>query len=789
MNASLGTPIWKWGHRAAAAFVFLFTLVVYTLTLTTSVPFWDSGEFIATSFVLGIPHPPGTPLYVLIGRLFALSPLAPVAFSVNWLSALASALAILFTFLLTVRFLRHTQGENRTGTDEVLAWVGGAAAAFFAAFSKSFWDSAIEAEVYALSSWMQVFILWLGLRWWEGLERGEGDGRLLLAWYLCFLSVGIHLGTFVVLPALVLLVLMVNWRSLVSPRNLAWAVVLAVVGLSVHLYLYIRAKANPPINEGDPETWEALRALLLREQYGSRPILPRQASWAFQFQMYFRYFSEQYFLHPRLGSLAWALPTALGVFGAVGHLSRSSKTWAVQATTFFLTSVGLLVYLNFTDHEVRERDYFYTSSFHFFAVWIGMGLYFLIEWAREAWPVFRRRAVLAASGVAAVGISLLPMAHHWYKHDRTDFFVARDYAYNMLHFLEPNAFVFTNGDNDTFPLWYIQEVEGVRKDVRVINLSLLNTDWYIRQLRDEEPRVPMNVTDEQLRIIRDYGYFLDAEGRLVLINDWMVQNIMVADRGGKPAYLAVTVPDHHGLDDRMVLEGIVYRIHDDPVTPGNGVYATSQNFLDEPTVRHRLYEDFVYRKLFTEDGTFIEAPYKDDNARRLTQNYMSGHVQLAYHYRRHGDMPGAVTELERAQRMFPDMTAVKGQLGIFYLEAGDTAKALDYLARAASESHTPDVLYYQGLALGFCGRTDEAVAALREAARLDPSDDQPFLAAFSLLNDAGRREEAKGVLEELLRAQPRHEEARRYLDALDTTRRRSWTGAPVQGAAPPGTLP
>ena len=784
MQPPLNTKAWIWGHRGVAAFVFLFTLVVYTMTLTTSVPFWDSGEFIATSYVLGIPHPPGTPLYVLIGRLFAMWPFASVAFSVNWLSAVASSLAMLFTFLLTVRFIRHTQGEQRDQTDEVLAWVGGVTAAFFAAFSKTFWDSAIEAEVYALSSWMQVFILWLGLRWWEGLDRGEGDSRLLVAWYLCFLCVGIHLGTFLVLPALVLLVIMVNWRSLVSPRNLAWAAVLAVFGISVHLYLLIRAKANPPINEGDPETWEGLRALLMREQYGSRPIFPRQASWSFQFGMYFRYFADQFFLHTSLGKLAVALPAALGLFGAVGHFARSKKTWVVQATTFLLTSLGLLVYLNFTDHEVRERDYFYTSSFHFFAIWIGMGLYFLIEWAREAWPVFRRCAV-------ALAISLMPMFHHWFKHDRTNFYVARDYAYNMLQFLEPNAFVFTNGDNDTFPLWYLQEVEGIRKDVRVINLSLLNTDWYIRQLRDEEPRIPMSISDEQLDIVREYGYFLDQQGRLVLVNAWMVQNIMAANRGQKPAYLAVTVPEHHGMDPRMVLEGVVYRIHEEPVSIGDGIYATSNAFIDEATVVKRLYDDFEYRYLFEEDGTFINVPYKDDNARRLAQNYAAAHIQLAYHFRRQQEYPKAIAELQRVVRMFPDFHSVKGQLGVFYLEMGDTAQAIDFLQRETQGTPNADLLYYYGVTLGYAGRLDEAVAALREVGRMDPSDPQAYLAAFSFLNDAGRLEEAKLVLEELLRVQPQNQQARRYLEAIDTTRQRSWTGVTPGGlqAPPPGSGP
>src|SRR5262245_39115130 len=122
-------PAEHWGHKAVAAFVFLFTLAAYTIGCTTSCPFWDSGEFIATSKVLGIPHPPGTPLYVLIGHLFAMLPFGTVAYRVNWLSALSSALAVLFTFMLTVRFLRLCQGgRTRTLSDELIAWAGGGGA-------------------------------------------------------------------------------------------------------------------------------------------------------------------------------------------------------------------------------------------------------------------------------------------------------------------------------------------------------------------------------------------------------------------------------------------------------------------------------------------------------------------------------------------------------------------------------------------------------------------------------------------------------------------------------------
>ena len=163
-----------------AVLAFLIPATVYLITLNPTVPFWDAGEFIAVSYILGIPHPPGTPLYVLLGRVATLIPWATVAQRVNGLSALASALAVLLTYLTALRLIRAAQGRGPGATrapegdavraareprEEWMAQAGAVMTALMLAFSDNFWENAIEAEVYSLMSLAQILVFWLGLRW------------------------------------------------------------------------------------------------------------------------------------------------------------------------------------------------------------------------------------------------------------------------------------------------------------------------------------------------------------------------------------------------------------------------------------------------------------------------------------------------------------------------------------------------------------------------------------------------------------------------------------------------
>lgn len=203
------------------------------------------------------------------------------------------------------------------------------------------------------------------------------------------------------------------------------------------------------------------------------------------------------------------LPLLLGLIGLIYHFKKSKEDATVVLTLFLFTGAFIILYLNFPAHQPRERDYAYVGSYQTFMIWIGLGVLALIDW------LSKKMNATAATGIASIatiaGVPMLMGAQNWDDHDRSNRFAALDFAYDYLNSCAPNAVLFTNGDNDTYPLWYAQNVEGIRSDIRVINLSLLNTDWYADALKtkvyDSEP-IPFSMTPNQYKQgTRDYVIF------------------------------------------------------------------------------------------------------------------------------------------------------------------------------------------------------------------------------------------------------------------------------------------
>lgn len=191
------------------------------------------------------------------------------------------------------------------------------------------------------------------------------------------------------------------------------------------------------------------------------------------------------------------LPLILGLIGLLYQLKRDKCNFWVVMALFILTGLAIVVYLNQYPRQPRERDYAYAGSFYAFAIWIGLGVLSIFDALKKKLPEIPSAAVATAICLFIPGIMC---AENWDDHDRSNRYICHDVAWNYLNSCEPNAIIFTNGDNDTFPLWYIQEVEGVRTDVRVICLPYLITDWYIDQMKskyyDSEP-VPFSFEHNQ----------------------------------------------------------------------------------------------------------------------------------------------------------------------------------------------------------------------------------------------------------------------------------------------------
>ncbi|WP_240336855.1 DUF3098 domain-containing protein [Rufibacter psychrotolerans] len=638
----------------------LLALTVYVLTLEPSTSFWDTGEFIAAAYKLQVPHPPGAPLFLLIGRLFTLlsfGDTTQVAWWMNFLSALSSAATVSFLFwsiTLLARRLLPLPADGPTPVQRALLLASGAVGALAFAFTDSFWFSAVEAEVYGMSSFFTAVVVWAALRWQAEADQPEADRWLLFLAYLVGLSIGVHLLNLVALPALALLVyfqkyqptkggallaltvggalvlavmegvitglpsvagslevLLVNslglpygagaivfllglcatiWYGLrwtrrtgrVLGHNALIALVLVLVGYSSYLMVPIRSSFNPPIDENNPENLLSFVSYLKREQYGSRPLLfgpqfnaqaesvaktspiyapkdgryavvdhkyepeyadrdqtllPRLYSdqpvhlrayqywvdveqgqrptfgqnlsflWHYQLNhMYWRYFGWNFvgresdvqhagvlwpwekksdapspLAESKARNQFFLLPLLLGVLELFFQFRRKSTDGWVVLLLFFFTGMAIVLYLNQPPVEPRERDYTFAGSYYAFSLWIGLGV--LVLQALFQKLLRSERLSVAVATILSLSVPTLLLAQGYDDHDRSDRYHALDSARNLLSSVAPNAILFTNGDNDTFPLWYAQEVEGFRTDVRVLVMTYLNTDWYIEQAR------------------------------------------------------------------------------------------------------------------------------------------------------------------------------------------------------------------------------------------------------------------------------------------------------------------
>lgn len=660
--------------------VFAIALTTYLLTIEPTVSLWDCGEFISSAYKLEVGHPPGAPLFMLIGRIFSM--FAPdvkhVAVFINSVSVFASAFTVLFLFWTITYLAQKLISGNSTklsqNTQNKIVLLSGLIGSLSYTFTDTFWFSAVEAEVYASSSFFTAFVVWAILKWESTADEKYANRWLILIAYIMGLSIGVHLLNLLAIPAIVFIYYFkkykVNFKGLVyasitaigllafimygiihgyvfvaskfelffvNSLNLPFnsgllfylfftfaalsfliyytfkkkkivlntiftAITVILIGYSSYAAIIIRSNAGTPMNENKPDNILSLLSYLNREQYGERPLIygryftadfqrdkngaamsynkykytksgnkyiktkrsmpeylyendkktffPRMYSsqayhpsayrnWTgmnekeeptffdnlkffFKYQigqMYFRYFMWNFvgktndiqsngsylkgnwqsgipFIDNELSGEKSALPDYLqknegnnkyfflpfflGLFGLLYSYSNDKKVFSFVMLLFFFTGLAIVLYLNQTPSQARERDYAYAGSFYAFAVWIGLGALSVFTALNS---FFKNKSSLLLTLVVTLSVPAVLAYQNWDDHNRSGRFTAREFAKNYLDSCDKNAILFTNGDNDTFPLWYMQEVEGYRTDIKVINISLLSSDWYINQAR------------------------------------------------------------------------------------------------------------------------------------------------------------------------------------------------------------------------------------------------------------------------------------------------------------------
>jgi len=662
----------------AAGLVF----VLYLVTLAPSVAMWDTGEYMAAAKVLGLPHPPGNPFFMLLGHVFGSLPI-PVSYAakINILAALASALSAGFWFLITERIVA------RWIADRWQRLVVAGLATLIGATAFTVWNqSVVNEKVYTVSLLFFTIVSWLMIQWIEEPDSPYADRILILVAFLLGLGYSNHPAGFLPLPAIGVAIVMVRWRTLLRWKLVLVAFGALALGLTPFIYEPVRAAYFPAINEGAPTacntkleaactftdlTKDRLMANINREQYGRK--LERGAPYSAQVGMWWLYFKWQWLRdsHQTMQGVQFVvafLYLALGLLGGYVHWRRDRKTFWYLGPLMFTMTLALIYYLNFkygwsqdpglrdVDREVRDRDYFYIWSFSAWGVWASIGLSFLWEQLAHViggeeraedrsaagkravvgnWP--SRRGFMLASPILL--IALIPLVSNWKFASRAGHHFTQEWARDYLNSLEPYAIVITNGDNDTFPLWYAQEVEGVRRDVTVAVTTYLDTDWFVRQMirrpvetydaakgpamyRNKEWKKPtgppLKMTYAEADAVPEYIQIAQPQlfrhGNITLnvqpgylVRDQLILLRLIKDSfPERPIYVSTGGGKGLDLDPYLLSQGFVQKLVDHPIENSQATPLISGLFVDVD--RTKTLWDSVYRapQSLIKEGDWID---------------------------------------------------------------------------------------------------------------------------------------------------------------------------------------
>ena len=583
----------------------------------------------------------------------------------------------------------------------------------------------------------------------------KGVPAILLA--LGGAGVATNLIIFLLILGIVVYIIYWSAKNKKSTINLgATALLFVLLGFTTYATIIIRSGDYPPMNENQPNNFNKLIVYLDREQYGDFPIFKRRfSSEPHQQGIYSNYSSDLDFMwnyqvdHMFNRYIGWNLIGKVStvqdsgvkwsqlygipfIIGLIGFYFLFKKNWKIGSAwliLFIFMGYLIMFYQNQQQPQPRDRFYFYPGALFVFAACIAVGVREITELALEK---IKDASLGRTTAFVCLGVFLLlipgnMLRTNYFSHDRSKNWLPWDFAYNLLQSCAPDAVLFTNGDNDTFPLWYLQDVEGVRRDIRVVCLSLANTDWYNEQLKDTSPygalKVKFSMTDDMISqltpvewktqmiaipvsqdVIKKFNVTdtsVIKTGQLMWrmkptvemggvqglrVQDIVVKDIVQNNTWDRPIYFASTCsPDCYiGLDDYLETEGLASRLVPQRRTTAIYVNAeiTKEDLLSENTSYSKTFKPgFKFRGLNNKDVFF------DETESRLIQNYRNAYLELAYYYYSvKNDNVTIVSVLDMMEKKMPQTVVPMDyrllyEVGNLYSQAG----ALDKYRKVANE--------------------------------------------------------------------------------------------------------
>ncbi len=477
--------------------VSVILLIVYWSTAYRSITWWIGSEYPAVAVCLGVAHPPGSLILTILGWLVAAMPIGiSDALLLNCFAGVMGVAAAVCCLLVVSRMY---PGEVSDGGGAKFRFLGYAAICLSLGLCSTTWHHVVIFQPYILTMLFTGLLLLAMWRWGRRAEQPSADQWLFVILLLFGLDFSVHRTNLLLFPGLVVWILLLNPRSLLRVRSWLAGTIGLVMGLSFQLLIIPLARLHPAISINDPVNWQRFYEYVSLKQFGGGwlvNLFPRKAEfWSVQVGDYLRSLSNNFvFSDGPLGPVGF-LPVFLALAGIFVLWRRSWKIGLCFLIFFFLTSLGGVFYFNTPEHFFWPMDRHYLPSFFIFAIFTAVGTGSLLSriWSHSG---KYRIAATTLCLLVVVSIPVNMFLRNLPIQDSSNRRFAHDFAHNILQNLRPNAILVVAGDN-IWPLWYMQLADGVRPDVTVLSLSLLNTSWYVSQSISRYPDLPLGLSEEE----------------------------------------------------------------------------------------------------------------------------------------------------------------------------------------------------------------------------------------------------------------------------------------------------